>query len=86
MAHSVPHVRYRFSQLELKCGAYVDTCHDAIGGKSNGWWIKWIRNPMSQLELDIWQRGGQKKSFLLPFWLRRAVGERGEQIFENGGF
>ena len=41
---------------------------------------------MSQLELDMWQRGGQKESFLLHFWLRRAVGERGEQIFENGGF
>ena len=40
------------SQLDLKCGAHVDTWHDAIGGKSNGWWIKWIRNPMSQLELD----------------------------------
>ena len=44
------------SQLELKCGAHVDTWHDAIGGKSNGWWIKWIRNPMSQLKLDMWQR------------------------------
>ena len=68
------------SQLELKCGAHVDTWHDVIGGKSNGWWIKWIRNPMSQLELDMWQRGGQKESFLLNFWLRRAVGERGVQI------
>ena len=55
------------SQLELKCGAHMDTWHDAIGGKSNGWWINWIRNPISQLELDMWQRGGQKESFLLHF-------------------
>ena len=64
----------------------MDTWHDVIGGKSNGWWIKWIRNPRSQLELDMWQRGRTKGELSSPFLLIRAVGERGEQIFENGGF
>ena len=82
----MPCVRCRISQLELKCGAHVDTWRDAIGGKSNGWSIKWIRNPRSQLELDMWQRGEQKGELSSPFWLRRAVGERGEQVFKNGGF
>ena len=86
MAHNVSCVRYRISQLELKCGAHVDTWHNAIGGKSNGWWIKWIRNPMSQLELDMWQRGEQKETSFLQFGLIRAVGERRRADFENGGF
>ena len=70
----------------LKCGAHVDTWHDAIRGKSNGWWIKLIRNPRSQLELDMWQRGEQKGEISSPFWLRCAVGERGEKVLKNGGF
>ena len=41
---------------------------------------------MSQLELDIWQRGEQKGELSSPFWPRSAVGERGEQVFKNGGF
>ena len=41
---------------------------------------------MSQLELDMWQREGQKGELSSPFWLRHAVGERGEQVFKNGGF
>ena len=69
-------VKFRFSQLELKCGAHVDTWHDAIGEKSKGWWSKWIRNPMSQLRDDMLQSEGQKGELLLHFGLRRAVGER----------
>ena len=79
----MPSVKCKMSQLELKCGAHVDTWHDAIGGKSNGWCIKWIRNPMSQLELDMGQRGRELSSLFL---LIRAVGGRRRAYFENGGF
>ena len=41
---------------------------------------------MSQLELDMWQRGEQKGELSSPFWLRRAVEERSEQVFKNEGF
>ena len=81
----MPHVKYSFSQLELKCGVHVDTWHDAIGGKSNGWWSKWIRNLRSQLGDDMWKIEGQKGELLLHFWLRRAMDERCEQVFKNGG-
>ena len=29
---------------------------------------------------------GQKGELSSPFWLRRAVRERGEQVLKNGGF
>ena len=29
---------------------------------------------------------GTKGELSSPFWLRRAVGERGKQVFKNGGF
>ena len=82
----MPRVRCKFNQLEIKCGAHVDTWLDVIRGKSNGWWSKWIRNPRNQLGDDMWQNEGQKGELLLHFGLRRAVDERCEQVFKNGGF
>ena len=43
------------SQLELKCGPWVDTWHDAIGGKSKVGGKEDKGNPLNQWEVDKWQ-------------------------------
>ena len=41
---------------------------------------------MSQLELDMWQRGGIKRDFSFPFLLDPGVEKGRAYFFKNGGF
>ena len=47
---------------------------------------KWIRNPLKPMRARHVAKRGTKRRASSPFWLRRVVGERCEQVFKNGGF